>query len=160
MNIANNAVVSFHYTLKNDLDEQIETSQQGEPSVYLHGGNNIIRGLEQAMEGHSTGDSFSVTIEPIHAYGIRNESLTQRVPIKHILHKGKLKTGDLVQINTDKGPRSVTVIKAGRHTADIDANHPLAGKTLTFDIDIVEVREASEEEISHGHAHGPGGHQH
>lgn len=160
MNIENKTVVSFHYTLKDDQGAEIEASGGGEPSIYLHGARNIIRGLEHAMEGRGSDDSFTVTIAPIHGYGMRDEALSQRVPIKHIEHKGKLKAGDIVQINTDKGQRSVTLIKAGRHTADIDGNHPFAGKPLTFDIDIVDVRDASDEEIAHSHAHGPGGHQH
>tara|TARA_B110000444_G_scaffold254324_2_gene286623 strand:+ start:1213 stop:1695 length:483 start_codon:yes stop_codon:yes gene_type:complete len=160
MNITDNTVVSFHYILKNDQGEQIESSQDGDPSIYLHGANNIIRGLEQAMEGRSIGECFSVTINPIHAYGIRNKKLIQRLSIKHILHKGKLKVGDLVQMKTDQGPRSVTIVKAGRHIVTIDANHPLAGKTLSFEIDIVGVRKASNEEITHGHGHGPGGYNH
>jgi FKBP-type peptidyl-prolyl cis-trans isomerase SlyD len=160
MNISDQSVVSFHYTLCDEQNKQLETSSSGDPSVYLHGSNNIIRGLEQAMTDRVSGDSFQVTIEPVHAYGMRNESLTQRVPIKHITKKGKLKRGDIVQINTEEGARSVTILKVGRYTADIDANHPLAGQTLTFDINIIDVRQATEEELAHGHAHGVGGHEH
>ena len=80
--------------------------------------------------------------------------------MKHLSFKGKLRPGMVVQLSTDDGMRAVTVIKAGRHSADIDTNHPLAGQTLTFDIEIVDVRDASPEELTHGHAHGPGGHHH
>ncbi|MCX2979822.1 peptidylprolyl isomerase [Halieaceae bacterium IMCC14734] len=160
MQISDRCVVSFHYTLKNSDGEAIETSQDADPSAYLHGANNIIRGLEQAMVGHEAGDTFSVDLEPATAYGNRQPDLQQRVPIKHLVFKGKLKAGMVVQLNTDKGARSVTVVKAGRHSADIDSNHPLAGQSLSFDIEIVEVRAASEEEVSHGHAHGVGGHHH
>ena len=163
MNISDKSVVSFHYTLKDDQGQQIETSQGGESSLYLHGADNIIPGLEKAMEGKTVGDSFEVTVEPAEAYGMRNEELTQRVPMKHLIKKGpgkKVKRGDVVQVNTEQGMRSVTVLKAGRHTADIDANHPLAGKTLTFEVEIADIRKATAEEVEHGHAHGIGGHQH
>ncbi len=160
MEIADKSVVTFHYKLYDSDGQMLESSQDGEPTLYLHGANNIIRGLEEAMSGHSAGDSFEVALEPEQAYGLRNEELQQRVPIKHLIFPGKLKAGMVVQVNTEQGRRSVTVIKAGRHSADIDANHPLAGKPLRFEISIVEVRPAEAEELAHGHAHGPGGHQH
>ena len=160
MNIASNTVVIFHYTLRDDSGEELETSRGGDPSAYLHGANNIIPGLEKAMTGHGAGDVFSTTLAPEDAYGPVNPQKQQRVPAKHLAFKGKLKAGMVVQLNTSEGRVPVTVIKAGRHSADIDTNHPLAGQSLTFDIEITEVRAATEEEIAHGHAHGPGGHQH
>jgi FKBP-type peptidyl-prolyl cis-trans isomerase SlyD len=160
MQISKNSVVSFHYVLNDRAGEQLETSRDGEPTSYLHGADNIIRGLEAKLQGHSAGDSMSVELAPEHGYGLRQDNLQQRVPIKHLSFQGKLRAGMVVQLNTDKGPRSVTVLKAGRHSADIDANHPLAGQHLCFDIEIIEVRAASAEEIAHGHAHGVGGHQH
>ena len=158
--IGDKAVVLFHYRLSDETGEELESSRGGDPSAYLHGADNIIRGLEAAMGGHAAGDSFTVELAPQDAYGLRNVEKTQRVPVKHLVFKGKLKAGMAVQLNTSQGRVPVTVIKAGRHSADIDTNHPLAGKTLNFDIEIVEVREASAEEIAHGHAHGPGGHHH
>jgi FKBP-type peptidyl-prolyl cis-trans isomerase SlyD len=160
MQISGKTVVSFHYTLSNSEGEQLETSRGGHPSSYLHGANNIIRGLEAKLAGHSAGDKLTVELPPEQAYGLRQENMQQRVPIKHLIFRGKLRPGMVVQLNTDKGQRSVTVLKAGRHSADIDANHPLAGQALSFDIEIVEVRPATPEEIAHGHAHGVGGHQH
>jgi FKBP-type peptidyl-prolyl cis-trans isomerase SlyD len=160
MQISAKTVVSFHYVLSNSEGEELETSRGGDPSSYLHGANNIIRGLETALEGHASGDTLRVDLPPEQAYGLRRDNLQQRVPIKHLIYSGKLRPGMAVQLNTDKGRRSVTVVKAGRHSADIDANHPLAGQQLIFDIEIVSVRPASEEEIAHGHAHGVGGHQH
>jgi FKBP-type peptidyl-prolyl cis-trans isomerase SlyD len=153
-------VVTFHYTLCDEAGEEMESSRGGDPSVYLHGANNIITGLEAAMADKSSGDVFSVTVEPADAYGPRNPERVQRVPIKHLVFKGKLRPGAVVQMNTGEGMRPVTVSKAGRHSADVDTNHPLAGQTLSFDIEIAEVRAATAEEMSHGHAHGPGGHQH
>ena len=160
MQISDRCVVSFHYTLNNTAGEELETSKDSDPSAYLHGANNIIRGLEQAMTGHEAGDQFAVELEAAAAYGEYKPDLKQRVPMKHLVFKGKLKPGMIVQLSTDQGARTVTVIKAGRHSANIDANHPLAGQSLSFDIEIVEVRAASAEEASHGHAHGAGGHQH
>jgi FKBP-type peptidyl-prolyl cis-trans isomerase SlyD len=160
MEIGPNSVATFHYTLKNIAGKELENSKGGEPTAYLHGANNIIPGLETEMAGKSAGDSFRVKIEAKDAYGERNEERQQRVPVKHLVFKGKLRPGMLVQLNTSEGLRAVTVIKAGRHSADIDTNHPLAGQDLEFEIEIVEVRQATEEELAHGHAHGPGGHHH
>ncbi len=160
MEIRKDSVVYFHYTLRGEGGEERETSHGSDPNAYLQGANNIIPGLEQAMEGKSVGDVFSVTIEPDQAYGMPQADRVQRVPVKHLIFKGKLKTGMVAQLNTSKGQLPVTVVKAGRHSADVDTNHPLAGQTLTFDIEVTEVREATPEELAHRHVHGPGGHQH
>ena len=160
MQIAPNTVVTFHYTLRDGEGEERETSRAGDPSLYLHGANNIIPGLEAAMEGRQPGDIFTQTLEPADAYGEVNPERQQRVPVKHLLFKGKLRPGMVVQLNTNEGRVPVTVVKAGKFSADVDTNHPLAGQPLTFDIEIVDVREATAEEIAHRHAHGPGGHQH
>jgi FKBP-type peptidyl-prolyl cis-trans isomerase SlyD len=160
VHISKESVVTFHYTLRDEAGEQLETSRDGDPTAYLHGANNIITGLESALEGRSAGDVFTVTVQAEDAYGPRDPQRQQRVPVKHLVFKGKLRPGMVVQLNTSEGMRPVTVVKAGRHSADIDTNHPLAGQALTFDIEILEVREASAEERAHGHAHGPGGHQH
>lgn len=160
MEIADDTVVLFHYTLRNDAGDELETSRGVDPSAYLHGKNGIIPGLEKVMSGKATGDIFSATVESQDAYGSHNPDKIQRVPAKHLVFKGKLKAGMVVQLNTSEGRMPVTVTKAGRHSADIDTNHPLAGQTLTFDVEIVDVRAATAEEITHGHAHGPGGHHH
>jgi FKBP-type peptidyl-prolyl cis-trans isomerase SlyD len=160
VNIARNTIATFHYTLTDDAGTALENSHDGEPTVYLHGANNIIKGLETALEGHTSGDSVAVTLEPEEAYGVRNPARLQKVPVKHLIFTGKLRPGMTVQLNTSEGRRPVTVSKVGRHSAEIDTNHPLAGKTLHFAIDILDVRQATPDEVSHGHAHGPGGHQH
>ena len=161
MNINNKKVVSFHYILKNDQGEEIESSREGEsPMIYLHGAGNIIPGLEKAMEGKAAGDQFEVTVGPAEAYGERNEGAIQRVPAKHFGEGRRLKPGQLVILNTQQGPRQVTVLKVGRFNIDVDANHPLAGQSLTFDVEVTDVRDATEEEVSHGHVHGPGGVEH
>lgn len=160
MNIGPKTVAIFHYTLRNEAGDELETSRGSDPSAYLHGAHNIIPGLEAAMAGKAAGDVFSATVAPEDAYGQPDPERQQRVPVKHLLFKGKLKPGMVVQLNTNEGRVPVTVIKAGRHSADIDTNHPLAGQALTFDIEVLEVRAASEDEVAHGHAHGPGGHHH
>jgi FKBP-type peptidyl-prolyl cis-trans isomerase SlyD len=153
-------VVSFHYTLKNADDVQLETSREQDPMSYLHGANNIIVGLEKAMEGHEVGDEFVVTVEPEEAYGVRNENNVQRVPLKRLKGVGKIAPGQILNLQTNKGPVQVTVLKVGRFNVDVDGNHPLAGKQLTFDVEVTGIREATEEELQHRHVHGPGGHQH
>lgn len=153
-------VVAFHYTLKNAEGEQMETSRDKAPMTYLHGANNIISGLEKAMEGHAVKDEFSVTVEPEEAYGVRNENNVQRLPLKRLKGVGKVSVGQVLNLQTQKGQVQVTVLKVGRFNVDVDGNHPLAGEQLTFDVEITDIRDASEEELEHGHVHGPGGHQH
>jgi FKBP-type peptidyl-prolyl cis-trans isomerase SlyD len=160
MKIATDTVARFHYTLTDEAGVELESTSGGEPSAYLHGKGGIIKGLEVALVDKAAGDSLTVTLAPQDAYGSRQDERQQRVPAKHLIFKGKLRAGMTVQLNTSEGRQPVTVIKAGRHSADIDTNHPLAGKTLRFDIEVVDVREATAEELSHGHAHGIGGHQH
>ncbi len=160
MEIQKDCVVSFHYRLSNSEGTELETSRNGDPVAYLHGYRGVIRGLEEAMTGKSQGDIFTADIPASKAYGARKEGSNQRVPIKHLMNKGRLKPGMAVKINTDNGPRDVTIVKVGKFNVDVDANHPLAGVDLSFDIEIIDVREASAEELSHGHAHGVGGHQH
>jgi FKBP-type peptidyl-prolyl cis-trans isomerase SlyD len=157
--IEKNKVVQFHYTLS-ESGVELENSKSGDPIAYLHGHNNIIVGLQEAMAGKNAGDTFEVEIAPEKAYGKRNEDAKQRVPLKHLIGAKKWRPGMVAQVETDQGQRQVTVIKVGKFNADVDANHPLAGKSLSFHIEVVDVRDASEEEISHGHAHGLGGHHH
>ena len=153
-------VVTFHYTLKNAAGEQMESSREKDPMLYLHGASNIIAGLEKAMEGHAVGDQFSVTVEPEEAYGVRNEKNVQRVPLKRLKGIGKVSVGQVLNLQTSKGQVQVTVLKVGRFNVDVDGNHPLAGVQLTFDVEIMDIRDASEEETKHRHVHGVGGHQH
>ena len=159
MKVEDNKVVSFHYSLTDQDGSQLESSRERQPMSYLHGARNIIPGLERAMAGKSAGDEFQVTIEPRDAYGERSEEKIQRIPSKHFT-QGRLEPGQLVSIRTRQGPVQGTVLKVGRFNVDVDVNHPLAGKTLTFDVEITEVRDATREEVSHGHVHGPGGHAH
>jgi len=160
MLIADKKVASFHYTLSNEQGELIESSRERQPMSYLHGARNIIPGLEKALTGKAAGEQFQVTIPPEEAYGERRAAQVQRVPAKHFRDARQLKPGRLVSIQTRRGPVQATVVKVGRFNIDVDTNHPLAGQTLTFDVEVVGVRDATAEEIAHGHVHGPGGVSH
>jgi FKBP-type peptidyl-prolyl cis-trans isomerase SlyD len=160
MLIAAKKVASFHYTLSNEQGEQIESSRERQPMTYLHGARNIIPGLEQALAGKAAGEQFQVTIAPAEAYGERRSDRVQRIPAKHFRDAKHLRPGQMVTIQTRRGPMQATVVKVGRFNVDVDTNHPLAGQTLTFDVEVTAVRDATKEEISHGHVHGPGGVDH
>jgi|TARA_B100000519_G_scaffold63251_1_gene53795 FKBP-type peptidyl-prolyl cis-trans isomerase SlyD len=160
MPIEKNQVVLFHYSVRDEQDNAVEDSHGGEPNAYLHGHGGIIKGLEEALEGRDAGDTFSVTVTPDKAYGPRKPDAIQRVPIKHLMGAKRWKAGMVAQVQTEQGPRHVVVAKVGHKFADVDTNHPMAGRTLTFDIEVIDVRAATSEEIAHGHAHGPGGHHH
>jgi FKBP-type peptidyl-prolyl cis-trans isomerase SlyD len=160
MNIAKDRVVYLHYTLKDESGREIESSRGEEPMTYLHGHRNIIPGLEEALEGTAAGDKLSVTVPPEQGYGMPRPGMTQRVPIKHLQGAKTWRPGMVAVVQTEQGARQVQVLKVGRFMADVDLNHPMAGKTLVFDVEIVRVREAAPEEVAHGHVHGEGGHQH
>jgi FKBP-type peptidyl-prolyl cis-trans isomerase SlyD len=159
LKIEKDRVVRFHYTVSEQGQEPLETSKEREPLAILAGHGNIIPGLDKALEGHGAGDSFGVDVAAADAYGERRDGLTQRVPKKHFGEQ-KLAPGMQVVLNTNFGPRAVTIQKVGMSVVDVDLNHPMAGKDLHFDIEIVDVREASKEELEHGHVHGDGGHEH
>ncbi len=164
MQISADKVVSFHYRLSEQQGELLESSYEGEPTLYLHGHDNLLPALEEAFVGKASGEKFTVDLAPEQAYGLRKEGATQRIPIKHLRDyaalKNKLKPGMRVAVNTEQGPWEAVVIKVGKFNVDIDSNHPLAGKSLTFEIEVTSVREATDDELAHGHAHGVGGHQH
>ncbi|WP_299200778.1 peptidylprolyl isomerase [uncultured Amphritea sp.] len=160
MSVTKDKVVQFHYNLT-DADNSVEeTTRGGSPMAYLHGHDNMISGLEQAMEGKAVGDTFSVTLEPKDAYGEFLPDCEQRIPVKHLQGAKKWRPGMVGTVHTEQGLRQVKVVKVGKFMVTVDNNHPLAGKVLTFDIEIVDIRDASAEEVSHGHAHGDGGHHH
>ena len=164
MKIAKDSVVRFHYTVSEHSSEgrgqeSLESSKDREPLAILYGHGNIIPGLETAMLDREAGASFSVDVPAADAYGEKRDGLSQRVPKKHFGAQ-KLEPGMQVVLQTNFGPRAVTIQKVGMSVVDVDLNHPMAGKDLHFDVEIVEVREASAEELEHGHVHGDGGHQH
>lgn len=160
MKITKDSVASFHYTLTDDAGIELETSRDAQATVYLHGHKGILPALEAQLADKAAGDVIQAILAPEDAYGLKREGQVTRVPVKHLIYKGKLRPGMAVHLNTSKGRQPVTIAKVGRHSADIDTNHPLAGKTLQFDIEIVDVRTATVDELGHGHAHGPGGHEH
>ena len=159
MKIAKDSVVRFHYTVSEVGQESLESSKDREPLAILYGHGNIIPGLETAMLDREAGESFGVDVAAADAYGEKRDGLGQRVPKKHFGAQ-KLEPGMQVVLQTNFGPRAVTIEKVGMSVVDVDLNHPMAGKDLHFDVEIVEVREASAEELEHGHVHGDGGHQH
>lgn len=157
MQIAERCVASFHYTLTDDAGTVIDSSEGREPLAYLHGAGNIVPGLEKAMAGRAAGEQFKVTVAPEEGYGLHNEQLIQSVPRDAFQGVEKIEPGMRFQAQTQNGPINVEVKDVAGETVTIDGNHPLAGKALHFDVTIAEVREASEEELSHGHVHGAGG---
>lgn len=159
MKIEKNSVVRFHYSVAETGQAALETSRDRAPLAIMIGQGNIIPGLETAMMEREAGDSFQVTVTPDQAYGERREGLQQRIP-KKLFKNARLAPGMQVVLPTEMGPRAMTVLKVGMSVVDVDLNHPMAGKTLDFDVEIVEVREASDEEKAHGHVHGEGGVQH
>lgn len=160
MKIGKNTVVTIDYKLTNAQGEVIDSSEGGPPLPYLHGAGNIIPGLEAALEGKDTGDAIVATIPPEAGYGERDDDLVQAVPRDRFDSVEQIAVGMEFQARTDAGVHVVRVVAVDDETVTVDANHALAGETLNFDVKVVDVREATEEEIEHGHVHGPGGHEH
>ncbi|MDR5859334.1 peptidylprolyl isomerase [Halomonas eurihalina] len=160
MQIAQNSVVAFHYTLTNDAGEVLDSSEGREPLTYLHGAGNIIPGLEKEMEGRAAGDKLQAQVTPEEGYGEVQPQLVQEVPRDAFQGVENVEPGMQFQAQTQGGPLMVTVTKVEGDTVTVDGNHPLAGQQLNFDVEIAEVREASQEEIEHGHVHGEGDQEH
>ena len=159
-NVTENSVVTYHYEVYGPDGSLIESSRDGEPTVILHGKGAVIRGLETALEDREAGETFEVTIPPRDAFGERVPGLAQRISKKHLPKGQRLAPCTMTAFRTKQGLRQVTVIKVGSKMVDVDLNHPMAGLELTFKVEVVSVRDADPEEIAHGHAHGPGGHEH
>ena len=161
MTIAQHKVVTIHYKVSDsNTDEVIDSSENGEPMTYLHGARNIIPGLEQALEGKLVGDELEVTVAPADAYGERSDDRIQQVPKEAFQDMEKVEPGMAVTAQTDQGQINLIVTEVSDDMVTVDANHPLAGKSLTFNVTVADIRDASEEEMAHGHVHGPGGHDH
>lgn len=160
MPIAQNSVVTIHYTLKDDAGEVIDSSREGDPIAYLHGHGNLVPGLERELEGKNTGDKVVVSVTPEHGYGEYDKKLVQQVPRRALQGVPNVKVGMRLQAQTPQGPRAVVVTRLVGDMVTIDGNHPLAGKNLNFDVEITDVRDATGEELEHGHVHGAGGHHH
>jgi FKBP-type peptidyl-prolyl cis-trans isomerase SlyD len=160
MNISDNCVASFHYTLTDSTGQVLDSSIDQEPLSYLHGAGNIIPGLENALVGKTVGDKLNVSVNAAEAYGERDDSMIQELPNSMFSGVDKIEVGMEFHAETEHGLQVVTVTAVEEDTVTIDGNHPLAGVDLNFDVEITEVRSATEDEIEHGHAHGAGGHHH
>jgi len=156
MEITKNKVAGIHYTLRDNTGSIIDTSDGREPLYYLHGAGNLIIGMEEGLEGKTIGDKFQLKISPAKGYGEKDPSMTQKVP-RSAFGNQEVKQG--MKFQTDRGA-VVTVTDVGLDSITVDANHPLAGVELNFAVEVMEVRNATQEELEHGHVHGPGGHHH
>jgi len=160
MQIADRTVASFHYTLTNDAGDVLDSSEGREPLAYLHGAGNIVPGLEREMAGHVAGDRFTVDVAPEDGYGTYIAELVQRVPRAQFAGIDDLDVGMQFQAQTGSGTVAVVITEIDGDLVTVDGNHPLAGETLHFAVEVTDVREASVEEVVHGHVHGAGGHHH
>jgi len=160
MQIEDNMIVTFDYRLTDDDGLEIDSSEGRDPLAYLHGSDAIVAGLERALTGKSAGDSFEVRILPEDAYGERDDDLEQEVPREQFAAMESLEEGMEFEVETDDGPMIITIVEVGEEVVTVDGNHDLAGVALTFAVTVREVRQATPEELEHGHAHGPGGHEH
>lgn len=155
MQIAPNSVASLSYVLTDTKGETLDEATTESPFVYLHGANNIIAGLESALVGKAASDKLEVTIPPEDAYGVHDERLTQQVSADMFgdVNPSQLMPGAQFNAQTNAGEQVITITAVEGDTITIDGNHPLAGETLHFDVTVLDVREATEEELTHGHAH-------
>ncbi len=160
MKIAARTVAQFHYTLTDDAGTVIDSSRGSAPLTYLHGGGNIVPGLEKAMEGKARGDAFKVAVTPEEGYGQRVEALLQTAPREMFPADMEPAVGMQFQAESNMGPVMVTVMAIDGDTVTLDGNHALAGQTLHFEVEVTSVRDATVEELQHGHVHGDGGHHH
>jgi len=160
MQAAKDAVVTIDYTLTDTTGQVIDSSNGKDALPYIHGGGNIIPGLEKALDGKSAGDRVKVTIAPSEAYGEKDPAMIRKVPRSAFGNAPQFKVGDKFEARHEKGTQIVTVTDISGDEITIDGNHPLAGVTLTFDVTIKDIRKATAEELAHGHVHGPGGHHH
>jgi FKBP-type peptidyl-prolyl cis-trans isomerase SlyD len=153
-------VVTIHYTLKDDAGDVLDSSAGGEPLAYIQGHGNLVPGLEKALEGKQGGHTLAVAVAPEDGYGRRDEALVQRVPKRSLQGAGDIRKGMQFQAHTEDGVRLFTVMAVVGDMVTLDGNHPLADQTLHFDVEVVGVRDATTEELEHGHVHGAGGHHH
>jgi FKBP-type peptidyl-prolyl cis-trans isomerase SlyD len=165
MKIANDSVVSFHYKVGTAEGEAVDQSEEGEPLVYLHGSGQIVPGLEQALLGHVAGDHVEATVPPESGYGVHDPRLDLKVPKKAFPDAARSQLAPGFQFVAahpfdDEQDVMFTVLDVLPDGVVVTGNHPLAGKTLVFKVDVVSVRAATAEELSHGHVHGEGGHHH
>jgi FKBP-type peptidyl-prolyl cis-trans isomerase SlyD len=156
MQIGKEKVVSIHYTLRDNAGNVLDSSVGSHPLLYIQGIGNLIPGMEEGLEGKSKGEKLEIKVSPEKGYGVRNDQLIQKVPITAFGGQ-EVKVG--MQFQTDRS-QVVTVTEVGISSVTVDGNHPLAGVELNFSVEVMDVREATSDELSHGHVHGPGGHHH
>jgi FKBP-type peptidyl-prolyl cis-trans isomerase SlyD len=159
MQIAKHKVVSIHYTLKDNTGTTLDSSEGRDPLVYMQGVGNLIPGMEEGLEGKAKGDKLQIKVSPEKGYGVRDERLTQKVP-RSAFGSQEVRKGMQFRAETGGGPQVVTVTEVGLESVTVDGNHPLAGVELNFSVEVMDVRSATADEISHGHVHGPEGHHH
>ncbi|MBT6614663.1 MAG: peptidylprolyl isomerase [Deltaproteobacteria bacterium] len=163
MIIEKNRAISINYELTNDAGEVLDSTQYQDPMIYLHGANDILPALEKALEGKSLKARVRVKVSPEEGYGEYNEELVQSIPLSSFPNSDKIVVGTQFQLDTSQGPKIATITKIEGAEFTLDMNHPLAGQTLNFDIDVVAIRDATPEEIEKGHIHTEGcgcGHSH
>lgn len=161
LSIQHQRVVTIRYDLFSAQGELYESNRAApEPQALLCGHGGVLPGLERALLGKHAGDEIDVELSPEQAFGVRDDSLTQRISKKHFANPKRLKVGDVAVLKTQQGARPVTVLKVGAKVVDVDLNHPRAGESLRILASVEAVREATQEELAHGHAHGSGGHHH
>ena len=160
MQITTHKVVTLHYTLTNDDGEVLDSSEGQEPLAYVHGLGNIIAGLENALTGRSVGDKFTVAVAPADGYGERDNDMVQSVPKDAFQGVDEILPGMQFQAQSPEGVHLVTVLAVDGDEVILDGNHPMAGINLNFAVEVTSIRDATPEELDHGHVHGPGGHHH
>lgn len=160
MTIEKHKAVTIHYTLKDKDGAVVDSSDGRDPLAYIHGIGNIVVGLEEALEGKAKGDKLDVEVPPSKGYGERVEDLVKSAPKDQFKELEPIQVGTAFHINTPQGPMPATISDIVDDVVFFDLNHPLADKTLYFSVEIMDVRDATSEELDHGHVHGPGGHQH
>ncbi len=158
--VKKDAVVSLSYTLKNDTGHELDKSTPDKPFTYLHGNKQIVLGLENALEGLAVGDKKQVTVAPAEGYGEFSAELKMEVERSNFPKDAKIQAGMQFSTEVNGNHQVFTVTDIAGDKVKVDGNHPLAGQTLHFDVEVVEIRDATAEELQHGHVHGPGGHDH
>ncbi|MFY8138491.1 MAG: FKBP-type peptidyl-prolyl cis-trans isomerase [Flavobacteriales bacterium] len=159
MQISHEKVAAIHYTLRDNNGKVLDSSEGKDPLYYLHGFGNLIPGMEEGLEGKAVGDKFEIKVSPEKGYGVRNDAAVQAVP-REAFGDAVVNVGMQFRAGNENGQYIVTVVEVGEETVTVDGNHPLAGVELHFNVEVMEVRDASADEIAHGHVHGPHGHNH
>jgi FKBP-type peptidyl-prolyl cis-trans isomerase SlyD len=159
MQISSHKVVSIHYTLRDNQGNILDSSEGRDPLHYIQGIGNLIPGMEEGLEGKQKGDKLDIKVSPEKGYGVRSEEMIQQVP-RSAFGDQEVQVGMQFQAQSNHGTQVVTVTEVGLESITVDGNHPLAGVELNFAVEVMDIREATQDELDHGHVHGPGGHQH